>query len=92
MVGNAAPNPEAKTVYTALAKDGGSAMPRLSASSPKYRKHRASDQAIITIGGQDIYLGPHGSKRSRDEYDRVVFEWLAAGSRYESSRIGVCGP
>jgi integrase len=31
------------------------------------------------LSGKDIYLGLHGSKVSRDNYDRVVGEWLAAG-------------
>lgn len=54
-------------------------MPRLSKALPKYSKHRASGQAIVTLGGKDIYLGPHGTQVSRMEYDRVVAEWLANG-------------
>src|SRR5690606_28074504 len=54
-------------------------MPRLTASTPKYRKHRASGQAAVTIAGMDHYLGPYGTKASRTEYDRLVGEWLAAG-------------
>jgi len=54
-------------------------MPRLTRSVPKYRKHRASGQAIVTLGGRDHYLGPHGTKASRVEYDRLIAEWLAAG-------------
>ena len=54
-------------------------MPRLTNSVPKYRKHRASGNAVVTIGGRDHYLGPHGTKASRLEYDRLVSEWLAAG-------------
>lgn len=54
-------------------------MPRLTHSVPKYRKHRASGQAVVTLAGKDHYLGPHGTKASRLEYDRVVTEWLAAG-------------
>lgn len=46
---------------------------------PKYRKHRASGQAIVTLAGKDRYLGPHGTKASRLEYDRLIMEWLAAG-------------
>lgn len=46
---------------------------------PKYRKHRASGQAIVTISGKDHYLGPHGTKASKYEYDRLIAEWLAAG-------------
>lgn len=54
-------------------------MPRLSNQVPKYRKHRASGQAVVTIGGRDLYLGPHGSSASRVEYDRLIAEWLASG-------------
>lgn len=54
-------------------------MPTLSKSTPKYRKHRASGQAIVTLGGKDYYLGPHGTKASWKEYDRIVAEWLING-------------
>lgn len=54
-------------------------MPRLTASTPKYRKHRASGQAVVTLSGKDCYLGPYGTKAIRVEYDRLVGEWLAAG-------------
>ena len=56
-------------------------MPRLRRSLPTYRKHRASGQAIVTLSGQDFYLGPHNTKTSHLEYDRVVAEWLARGRR-----------
>lgn len=54
-------------------------MPRLTKSLPKYRKHKRSGRAIVTIGGKDHYLGPYGTKASELEYDRIVAEWLAAG-------------
>ncbi len=58
-------------------------MPRFSdrflPPTPKYRKHRASGQAVVTLYGRDCYLGPHGTKASRIEYDRRIGEWLAAG-------------
>jgi integrase len=54
-------------------------MPRLTKTLPKYRKHKASGQAVVTLAGRDIYLGPHGTKASKVEYDRAVAEWLAAG-------------
>jgi integrase len=54
-------------------------MPRLSNRNPSYRRHRASGQAVVTLSGQDIYLGPHGSAASRQEYDRVMGEYLARG-------------
>ena len=43
---------------------------------PKYRKHRASGQAVVTLSGQDFYLGPHDTKASKLEYDRLIGEWL----------------
>ncbi len=46
---------------------------------PKYRKHRASGQAVVTLGGKDFYLGPHGSKTSIREYDRLIAEYTARG-------------
>jgi integrase len=46
---------------------------------PKYRLHRASGQAVVTLSGKDHYLGPWKSKASRLEYDRLICEWLAGG-------------
>jgi integrase len=43
---------------------------------PKYRKHRASGQAVVTLNGRDFYLGPHNTKTSKIAYDRLVGEWL----------------
>jgi integrase len=54
-------------------------VPRLTTRNPKYRRHRASGQAIVSLNGQDRYLGPHGSQASRAEYDRLIGEWLANG-------------
>ena len=51
-------------------------MPKLTVAVPKYRKHRASGQALVTINGRDHYLGPHKSKASKLEYDRLVNQWL----------------
>ena len=52
---------------------------------PKYRKHRPSGQAVVTLNGKDIYLGPHGTKTSHVEYDRLIQEWLAHGRRLPSA-------
>jgi hypothetical protein len=46
---------------------------------PAYRKHNASGQAIVEINGRRHYLGPHGTKTSKIEYDRLIAEWLASG-------------
>ena len=49
---------------------------------PSYRRHRASGQAVVSFGGHDVYLGPHGSETSRREYDRLIAEYLAVGRRW----------
>jgi integrase len=54
-------------------------VPRLKNRVPTYRKHRHSGQAIVTLSGQDYYLGPFGTKVSRAAYDARVAEWLARG-------------
>ena len=54
-------------------------MPRLFRTLPSHRKHRASGQAGVTLNGRDHYLGPHGTKASKLEYDRLVAEYLSSG-------------
>ena len=48
---------------------------------PRYRLHKPSGQAVVTLGYRDFYLGRFGSKASREEYDRRIAEWLANGRR-----------
>ncbi len=43
---------------------------------PKYRLHKATGQAVVTLDGRDIYLGKHGTAASRAEYERLIAEWL----------------
>lgn len=59
-------------------------MPR-TAKPPAYRLYKRTGQAVITLGGQDHYLGPHGTKVSRDAYDRLVGEWLTNGRRLHTN-------
>ncbi|HVX16252.1 MAG TPA: hypothetical protein VHC22_34010 [Pirellulales bacterium] len=54
-------------------------MPRLIHALPKYRCHKGSGQAVVTICGTDHYLGPWRSKQSRAKYDRLIGEWIASG-------------
>ena len=56
-------------------------MPKITQSAPKYRKHKASGRAVVTLAGRDYYLGPYGPKTSRAAYDRLVAEWLPSGRR-----------
>lgn len=63
-------------------------MPTLAPRVPKYRLHKASGKAVVTLGGRDCYLGEHGSPESRAEYDRLVAEWLAGGRpTHQTARI-----
>lgn len=52
---------------------------------PAYRRHKASGQAVVTLCGHDVYLGPYGSAKSRAEYDRRLSEWLANGRQLPAS-------
>jgi integrase len=48
----------------------------MSTRIPSYRLHKATNQAVVTLSGRDHYLGRHGSPESRQEYNRLVAEWL----------------
>lgn len=65
-------------------------MPRLTRNVPKYRLHKASGRAVVSINGRTIYLGKHGTDESRAVYDRLIAEYLAAG-RCEAKRTGSAG-
>jgi len=55
-------------------------MPKLSnVQVPSYRLHKQSGQAIVTLSGRDVLLGRYNTSESRETYNRVVAEWLAAG-------------
>jgi hypothetical protein len=64
-------------------------MPRLTHSTPAYRRHRPSGQAVVTLDGVDHYCRPHGTKTSRAEYDRLIGEWLAAGRRAPAVAVDI---
>jgi len=46
---------------------------------PNYRLHKATGQAFVELGGRRFYLGKHGSKASREEYERRIAEYFANG-------------
>src|SRR6516162_9496484 len=46
---------------------------------PRYRKHKATGQAVVTLNGKDHYLGRYGTAASKAESDRLIGEWLASG-------------
>ncbi|QDT67901.1 site-specific tyrosine recombinase XerC [Planctomycetes bacterium MalM25] len=52
---------------------------------PAYCLHARSGRAYVTIAGRQVSLGEYGSPESRDEYDRVIAEWLASGRPRDAS-------
>lgn len=54
---------------------------------PKYRLHRPSGQAVPRFNGVDCYLGKHGSQESRDEYDRLLSEWVIKGRQAPAKSV-----
>ena len=46
---------------------------------PNYRLHKATGQAFVELGGRRFYLGKHGSKASKEEYERRIADYLANG-------------
>ena len=38
-------------------------------SFPSYRKHRAFGHAVVRLSGEDVYLGPYGTKTSHMAFD-----------------------
>ncbi len=46
---------------------------------PKYRHHKATGQAVVTIAGKDHYLGKYNSAASKEAYRRLAAEYLAHG-------------
>ena len=61
-------------------------MPRPKQLTPPYCHHRATDRAYVRIDGKFIYLGKHNTQASRDEYARVIGEWIGSGRPTAASK------
>jgi hypothetical protein len=46
---------------------------------PKFRCHKPSGQAVVTLSGKDHYLGKWKTNASKANYRGLVGEWLAGG-------------
>jgi hypothetical protein len=65
-------------------------MPKLKDNQvPSYRLHEQSGQAVVTLNGRNVLLGPHDSRERRDKYHRVTAEWLANGRQLPTPRQAV---
>ena len=51
-----------------------------SSSAPKYRLHKATGQARVTIRGITFYLGKHGSEQSNQKYKQLLADEWNLGS------------
>lgn len=63
-------------------------MPKLTVKAPKYRRHRASSQAVVTLNGRDIYLGRWNGPESKAEYHRLIGEWQASRRQLKETIAG----
>jgi integrase len=63
-----------------------------STSVPRYRLHKHSGRAVVTLpdglgNRRDVWLGKYGSSESRAEYARVIAEWEANGRRLPQAPV-----
>jgi hypothetical protein len=63
-------------------------MPSATLRIPSYRRHKPSGQAVVTVGGRDIYLGKWNTASSRAEYNRIIAEWTAHGGTLPTKQDG----
>lgn len=50
-------------------------MPKLVTRPPKYRLHKSTGQAVVSVFGKVIQLGPFGSPRSHERYQQEIARW-----------------
>lgn len=50
-------------------------MPRLVHRPPSYRRHKTTQQAVVSLFGEKVYLGPYGSPRSHARYQEILKKW-----------------
>jgi integrase len=63
---------------------------------PKYRLHRQSGQAVVTLtdgmgGRRDVLLGRHGSPESWTKYYQTLAEWRANGGTWRKAAPAEAG-
>ena len=56
-------------------------MPKSTPTPPKYRHHKPSGRAIVTLNGRDHYLGKWRTRESLVEYQRLIGEWIAGNGQ-----------
>jgi len=56
---------------------------------PGYRRHKATGQAYVRLGGKCYYLGTYGTKDSKEAYNRLKSEWLVNRHAAKFSQSGI---
>ncbi|MCO6046366.1 hypothetical protein NG895_20905 [Aeoliella sp. ICT_H6.2] len=59
-------------------------MPRLFHRPPAYRLHKSTKQAVVSLFGERLYLGPYGSQQSHARYQEILKQWERA--RHQQSQ------
>ena len=54
-------------------------MSRPRSLKPKYCLDKPSGRAFVILDGSKKYLGRYGTQESRDNYDRLIGEWIGKG-------------
>ena len=71
-------------------------MPRPRNPIPKYRHHKPTGQAVVTLvtseGRKDVYLGAYNTARSKAEYSRIIGEIQSAGPAAVVQRLASTRP
>ena len=58
---------------------------------PKYRLHKPSGKAVVTIHGKDHYLGQHGTRESRTRYKILIADLWAKDEELMPIKPLPCG-
>ena len=61
-------------------------MPRLFHRPPSYRRHKSTNQAVVSFLGKKIYLGPYGSEKSHERYQEILKQWEKARHQQQQSK------
>ena len=54
--------------------------------APRYRLHKCTGQAVVTIEGKEACLGQHRSAAGHEACRRIVTNWMQNGGRIPTSQ------
>ncbi len=59
-------------------------MSRPKSLKPAHCEHKSSGRGYVYLDGRYVYTGKWGTQAAKDEYDRLIGEWIAGGRRLPS--------